>query len=1618
MTEKRGVRWLHLSDFHMGKKDENQKVALAYLKGAVEGFANGLEFDFVVITGDIANSGQKEEYDQFYNEFILPLKASGLIPTSRIIAVPGNHDIDCNKTIPLSWAAIGQSRQDKFFQADLDGKKTRSTRATGFSEYGSFVRSAGIFSVDPLENPAEVFSFDVRGRKLAFISSVTAFFSDWEVSDREKCPAPLHPIRNLATAIDRDTVIIALGHHPISHFLKETEDAMHTFFVERGALYIHGHEHQVVTRCGTRGLVSLGFGAAYQAREGQVGQSKYNNAFAICELRDELHVSVISWDSDHGQWRPNLNLPGDFQERSEYLNDGFALPIGSTTLQRRGKQHCTTLGGIVQNEFRCISCIWFSDIQPKHWASYLEKWDCVNKASEVFGAAAMALPSGHIQFRVKDGASQYLVRAIAGQGDVLHQEQIQQMNTELDTQGYDGVIIVTLGELSEEANKLVTLLGKRKGFRLISSEDITRKSERGFSENLKVALRSFSEKEIEGHVILLEAAIAVLVQDKIKGHWFLLLREDGTICPESDPLVLRIREELPHLKSALYKGIGAGEPLEFPNEYKFNREEYLGKSHQHFDQLRYAPLAAIGLRFEDASLSMMYIDASADLGGTTKGTMNLTRSLNELVDSLGLPKAQRDQLESQLRSRYGLNQQAEMGAARQLYQRYNNIVVLGDPGSGKTCFVKHELLAYCCPPDGQNSWYSSHLPVYLSLAEAARLYVDEADLLDICERVSSQRGISLPKAEIERAFSDGKVAFFFDGLDEVGHLDTRIALMSEIERLVAMGAPRGNRFVIASRPAAIQPVDIPDGMTFVNLKGLSDEEIRILAGRVLTCRLGFEENGKLSKEDHELIDKLLEDTRNSPGIGRISKNPLLLTLLVLIYANSGAVSAKRHLIYSQAVKTFVSVRGKQTREQKISEADLRARLGAIAVAIFKRDIAEIPKRSEVHTVLQRAMVGEGKGAGEFPAEKIDSFLQEVAEATGLLVIHRKDSRKDDDLITFMHYSFLEYYAAAGLLGMPELASLVSRIAMVPRWKDVTTLLFGVLSEQGDVTPVLEKILDGEELGEQIAGYRLLLALECASECDVPPERSQILLATHLDRCLSGGAGKFSADLRSSIADRLTNLMQGGGVQIQTVIVAGLGNSDPLIAAAFCDLVARLGMDVPLSFDVINAVQSCFLRSDPVLRTAVLYCIERCRELRTLKAMAVVKESLGGNLVERHGALKLISAAPVFYEEVEPIVIGLLDDKQDIISSLAAECLVGNGYIKGKWKFSPEILDKIIQNLDLGDPDTLLRLPGVNIKFEDWEQLLLSGKVEEVEQALKFTPFIRDAEQEVYNRLIRILSSSDNGRHTAICLDALRTNQKLMRLITIADSDLICRMLKDGERNVRIAVLKLLGVLPDDEQVLDTIKVHANSSLADPRKTFEVVEALRSLASHAQRNTRLKGEYLKLILGIIFSEAEKGFGDISRQQFFNSALSICEGLGGPAIDTYCQRLLDFAKDFKTPDSIRKHCIKAAGVLVEPTLVNAETLLALVKENDLRIREAVLSATRSFVMQCRRKVEYIRRVYSILPEMTSELCRVWAEEVKNRHENIDPPALREIRNGLVEINFLLNSYEEFSQRVQIG
>ena len=90
------IAWLHVSDYHI-KPDEYHKPIQNFraLKKDIEEIMKNegiMAFDFIIITGDLAYYGNKNDYEDV-KKFLDDLLKITKTPKKDLYVVPGNHDI-------------------------------------------------------------------------------------------------------------------------------------------------------------------------------------------------------------------------------------------------------------------------------------------------------------------------------------------------------------------------------------------------------------------------------------------------------------------------------------------------------------------------------------------------------------------------------------------------------------------------------------------------------------------------------------------------------------------------------------------------------------------------------------------------------------------------------------------------------------------------------------------------------------------------------------------------------------------------------------------------------------------------------------------------------------------------------------------------------------------------------------------------------------------------------------------------------------------------------------------------------------------------------------------------------------------------------------------------------------------------------------------------------------------------------------------------------------------------------------------------------------------------------------------------------------------------------------
>ena len=132
--------WLLVSDFHLRKTQDTwaQSVVLQDLvRSAQDRFGNGNGPSFVIVSGDLAFSGAREEY-RLVVAFLDALGAALKLPRRLFFLVSGNHDVNRRTQTTCFTGArhilTSAQRVDEFLGADEE-RKTLFRRLSAYLEF-------------------------------------------------------------------------------------------------------------------------------------------------------------------------------------------------------------------------------------------------------------------------------------------------------------------------------------------------------------------------------------------------------------------------------------------------------------------------------------------------------------------------------------------------------------------------------------------------------------------------------------------------------------------------------------------------------------------------------------------------------------------------------------------------------------------------------------------------------------------------------------------------------------------------------------------------------------------------------------------------------------------------------------------------------------------------------------------------------------------------------------------------------------------------------------------------------------------------------------------------------------------------------------------------------------------------------------------------------------------------------------------------------------------------------------------------------------------------------------------------------------------------------------------
>jgi predicted phosphodiesterase len=300
------IRYLHLSDFHVGKDDYAQGNMFKEIVNHVrEKQEQNWVPDLVFITGDIANHGLSNEYEIFAYEFLAELYSIlGTDWQGTILAVPGNHDVDRSEVEFLERDKIFQADHQVFEPTETGLRKRQKALLNGVKAY---ITNDDIHSPKNwLDSPAGTFFqvLEVRSVKLGVVGINTAWLSK-DDRDKGNLTPGVDLVNKALEQVQNCDARIVLGHHPLDWLIEREADRIRQIFGRYGVLYLHGHLHQarakVEENSAGRSFLNIQAGAAFQARDDQL----WKNGLLWGELdlqQQQLRLQPRHWSPDHQGW--------------------------------------------------------------------------------------------------------------------------------------------------------------------------------------------------------------------------------------------------------------------------------------------------------------------------------------------------------------------------------------------------------------------------------------------------------------------------------------------------------------------------------------------------------------------------------------------------------------------------------------------------------------------------------------------------------------------------------------------------------------------------------------------------------------------------------------------------------------------------------------------------------------------------------------------------------------------------------------------------------------------------------------------------------------------------------------------------------------------------------------------------------------------------------------------------------------------------------------------------------------------------------------------------------------------------------------------------------------------
>ena len=380
------------------------------------------------------------------------------------------------------------------------------------------------------------------------------------------------------------------------------------------------------------------------------------------------------------------------------------------------------------------------------------------------------------------------------------------------------------------------------------------------------------------------------------------------------------------------------------------------------------------------------------------------------------------------------------------------MIVLGDPGAGKTTFLKY-LALHLAGGHGAELGVDARVPFLVPLSAYANRLSERDRNVPLGKFIADyyeERGVDLAVgAMLDEALTQGGALLLLDGLDEVQNLAQRRVVIERVVDFFTRHRRAGNKFVITSRIVGYREVrPVVEGLAECTLVDFDQDEIEFFIAR-WTRALEQAARGRTAvavQEAEQEERELLDAVDRNPGVRRLAANPLLLNILTLMKRQGVTLPERRVELYDNYVATLLKhwnlARGLGRSTSR--DLDVLETLKVLApLALWMHETSPgvgLVKQEDLRRRLAAILADRGVDA---PDQAASSFLADVRDHAGLLV--ERGARE----YGFIHLTFQEYLAGVAIAqkAQQEIAPMVTELGNHvgdDSWHEVGLLAIGYL----------------------------------------------------------------------------------------------------------------------------------------------------------------------------------------------------------------------------------------------------------------------------------------------------------------------------------------------------------------------------------------------------------------------------------------------------------------------------------------------------------------------------------------------------------------------------------------------